>query len=214
MTHWGWYWKIKQNHTPKRLCSNFHSIDSFKMFKNKEGVAACMNKVAYEVPANNLKAILYADHYFVEFTTTDGCPVYYKIPISKQPCNYGGFRYFFLCPRCEKRMRILYFKDGGFLCRKCMSLGYITQRLRPTMRYRHMSRKTEEYLKNRSGDLYKKPPRMHHDRYQKLKSKQFYYEGKSGQASNKELREWFGQRAEPYVDEFFDYVDESKEWRN
>ncbi|MCK5632870.1 hypothetical protein KAH94_03920, partial [bacterium] len=103
MAHWGWYWKIKLKHKRKCLCSGLITIDSFKMFKNKMGTRLCKGKISYQIPKYVLKATLLDDHYNV--TYSDG---HYTIPIEKQPCNYGGFRYFFHCPQCDKRMRILY----------------------------------------------------------------------------------------------------------
>lgn len=84
--------------------------------------------------------------------------------------------------------------------------------MRPTKRYEHVSDKIKTFIKEKGGDLdqYKKPPRMHKDTYERLLSKQFYYENKSHQALNKELKEWYRPRTTAMLDDFFDYVDESK----
>ncbi len=113
-------------------------------------------------------------------------------------------------------MRILYFAQNSvFLCRKCLNLSYDTQRMRPTKRYEHTSDKIKTFIKGKGGDFYyKKPPRMHNDTYQRLKGKQHYYESKSHQALNKELREWYSAKTTNLLlDGYFDYVDESKDWR-
>jgi len=34
MAHWGWYWKVKLKHTPKRLCSEVNRLDLFEL-RNK-----------------------------------------------------------------------------------------------------------------------------------------------------------------------------------
>ncbi len=49
------------------------------------------------------------------------------IPLDKINCNYGGFRYRFRCPQCDKSSEILYDKDNEFLCRKCHKLPYSCQ---------------------------------------------------------------------------------------
>jgi hypothetical protein len=87
--------------------------------------------------------------------------------------------------------------------------------MRPTKRYEHVSDKVKAFIKDKGGNLseYKKPPRMHNATYKRLSSKQFYYESKSHQALSKELREWYCPKTTAMLDEFFDYVDESKEWR-
>lgn len=46
--------------------------------------------------------------------------------LDKTRCNYGGYRYWFLCPGCEKRAKILYFREE-FQCRKCAGLTYASQ---------------------------------------------------------------------------------------
>lgn len=39
-------------------------------------------------------------------------------------CNYGGFRYWFKCPSCQKRKGKLYQHGGQFKCRTCADLTY------------------------------------------------------------------------------------------
>jgi len=194
MTHWGWYWKVKLSwYKPKGLCSWYVSMDSFEMFRNKEGVAWCMNKVAYEVPGYNLKATLLIDRYHVEYNGGS-----YSIPYEKQACNYGGFRYFFRCPKCDKRMRILYCKEGKFLCRKCLNLGYFLQRLRPSERLLMMKVKAEDKIKNMAGSLERKPPWIKNKTFKKLKIQYVKYDEKYFHARGKEFRQEFGQNPPDY----------------
>lgn len=64
----------------------------------------------------------------------------YRIGLTTTPCNYGGVRYWFLCPikksggTCERRTSVLY---GGpiFSCRKCLGLSYLSQNENSS--YRH-----------------------------------------------------------------------------
>jgi hypothetical protein len=210
MAHWGWYWRIKKRYTPKSLCSHFMAIDSFSMFKFKQSIDACMGKVVIEARYYGLKATLLPDHYSVQY---DGGS--YRIPIEKQSCNYGGFRYYFHCPKCTRRMRFLYCSDGLFQCRKCLNVGYYSQRLRPSERYLVMTIRIGKYIKLRGGDLDRgiKPFGMHSNRFRRIVGRYRYCEDKSHQAIQRELRQWYGAKAEPYLDELFDYVDESKNWR-
>lgn len=54
----------------------------------------------------------------------------YRIPIISTPCNYGGKRYWFICPLskngqyCGKRVRVLYKAGDYFACRHCYNLTY------------------------------------------------------------------------------------------
>lgn len=45
----------------------------------------------------------------------------------RTPCNYGGCRYWFLCPGCGRRIALLYGAGKYFLCRHCYGLAYATQ---------------------------------------------------------------------------------------
>lgn len=59
----------------------------------------------------------------------------YKVPLTTTPCNYGGKRYWFICPLykggnyCGKRVGTLY-KDGDYFgCRHCYDLTYSSRKL-------------------------------------------------------------------------------------
>jgi len=49
-----------------------------------------------------------------------------SISLTSTPCNFGGYRFWFLCPACGKRVAILY-KDGDYRCRDCHNLTYLTR---------------------------------------------------------------------------------------
>lgn len=176
MTHWGWYWKVKKKHVRRKLCSKLPSIDSFKYYK---GNAKEQTITGFTVEPLDVKADAYPNHLKITYRKRKNCS--YMIAIDKLTCNYSGFRYFFKCPLCQKRMRFLYFAEQSiFLCRNCLNLSYESQHLRPIWRYSHMQDKAKKLIKQKGGDLdtYKKPPKMHQNTYQKLKSKHFYYESK------------------------------------
>lgn len=48
--------------------------------------------------------------------------------ITRTACNYGNWRYWFVCPDCGRRCGILYRSGlyGRYACRKCHDLTYIT----------------------------------------------------------------------------------------
>jgi hypothetical protein len=199
MTHWGWYWKVKKKHRARLLCSSLTSIDSFKLYKG--------NKLAgFSVQPFEIRAMLAEDCLRVTYRKRKDIP--YVIPIDRQPCNYGGFRYFFKCPFCQKRMRKLYLvQQSMFLCRKCINAAYYSQRIRPTDRFALMCMDIEKYIKSRGGnlELNEKPPRMHQKTFQKLKDRKAYYDAKSGQELYKEIRRWRGPKAERWLDGYFEF---------
>ena len=189
MAHWGWYWKIKMKHKPKKSCTQYPCLDSFSLFKIKNSFESCLGKVALEMPPYNLKATLLYDRYCVEYEEGK-----YEIPIEKQPCNYGGSRYFLHCPKCNRRMRFLYCDKGMFACRKCLKIGYFTQRLRPSIRCIIMENKYVNKIKLMGGDHYKKPPRMKTVRYDSLKQRCINYENKFEDSVRKELLKWYPKK--------------------
>lgn len=48
------------------------------------------------------------------------------ISVTQTPCNFGGWRNWFLCPNCIRRVGVLYRKPmkSQFLCRDCHNLTY------------------------------------------------------------------------------------------
>jgi hypothetical protein len=204
MAHWGWYWKIKREYTPKGLCqqSSLFVIDSFSMFKNSELVRLVrqnIDQISLKIPRYNLKAVLMPNDSLS--VTYDGGS--YVIPVEKRPCNYGGFYYFFRCPQCDARMRNLYCSDGKYLCRKCLKLGYYSQRLRPSQRSLVGGIDIKKQLANRGGTLTKKPIRMREHTFQVLRQRYMMHEKRYYDETNKELRSWYGVRVEPFLEDYY-----------
>ena len=51
-----------------------------------------------------------------------------RVQTQTSPCHLGGQRHWFTCPRCSKRMAVLYAPGRNFACRQCGGLGYATQK--------------------------------------------------------------------------------------
>lgn len=164
------YWHIKRRQVRKKLCSNFIQLDAFAFFRNKIDLRDHLDCQAYEIPSFDLKATLRASSLEIQY-----CGGAYNIEIEKQSCPFGGFRYFFRCPQCHKRMRMLYCIDGRFLCRQCHRLGYYTQRLNPVERCISMAKKIEERFQSRAGSLLVKPPWMKYKTFDKLQAQHASY---------------------------------------
>lgn len=49
------------------------------------------------------------------------------VPLLATDCNYGGARQWFGCPRCNRRVAILYLRGARFACRKCQRVAYASQ---------------------------------------------------------------------------------------
>lgn len=49
------------------------------------------------------------------------------LELTRTPSGFGGSCAFWLCPHCGRRVRYLYFKGLGFVCRSCAKLNYRCQ---------------------------------------------------------------------------------------
>jgi hypothetical protein len=76
----------------------------------------------------------------LSYTITRGWPekkvnIDYYIFLDTTPCYYGGQRWWFLCPNCNRRCRILYYPAQAdyFACRICYNLTYRSQQVGRTI---------------------------------------------------------------------------------
>lgn len=51
-------------------------------------------------------------------------PIKQSVMLGFSSCHYGGQRVWFRCPRCDKRVALLYLKGVAFRCRLCHDLTY------------------------------------------------------------------------------------------
>lgn len=93
------------------------------------------------------------------------------ISFDKTPCNYGGYRTWFLCPRCLNRVAILYGAGKYFLCRHCYDLTYSSQQEAWEDRMLRKSRNIKERLgvKDPIGRIIFKPKGMHQKTFDRLR---------------------------------------------
>ena len=102
-----------------------------------------------------------------------GQPVSLYVPIDWTPVHFGGRRPWFGCPRCGRRVGLLYFAGGGFGCRKCLRLDYECQTEWGEWRG---SARAEKILRQLGADpagaraleIPEKPPRMRWRTYERL----------------------------------------------
>jgi hypothetical protein len=172
---WYHYWKRK-GHISKNLEFSYKKIDSAELYDNR--------KEPFENGEENYihgyKIILFKDYVLIKLFQNE--PKFqYSISIATTACNYGGERHWFICPNptCKKKAKILYLHNYVFVCRKCLNLGYYSQRRLPHMRYILMRDKIEEKLKSKGGDIHTKPKYMHKKTFDKLRDKYWEYENKA-----------------------------------
>ena len=98
-------------------------------------------------------------------------PVEQYIAFDRTSCNYGGHRTWFLCPRCGKRIAILYGTGKLFLCRHCYDLAYGSQQETTGDRLMRKQRKIRERLgadMNLFIPIWQKPKGMHWKTFSRL----------------------------------------------
>ena len=96
------------------------------------------------------------------------------IPLDRTPCNYGGFRWWFLCPHCSRRVAVLYGAGKYFLCRHCHGLTYSSQQESLPDRLLRKDRKIRKRLGGGNNLLEPfpfKPKNMHWKTYYRLRDK-------------------------------------------
>jgi len=88
---------------------------------------------------------------FVHLTYTAKNQKYdYKVQLTTTDCNYGRFRYWFICLLCSRRVGVLYCRSIYFACRHCNYLTYESRKLNGSQKRvgRIISIKELESIKN------------------------------------------------------------------
>ena len=116
-----------------------------------------------------------------------------RIWFDRTRCHYGGSRKWFICPRCDARVAVLYGADKLFLCRHCYQLPYASQGEgyldRMSRKLDKISDKLEadEYIND--GDLWK-PKGMHWRTFYRLKMAEMAVDDRWGNALMARLGAW------------------------
>jgi hypothetical protein len=175
MTHWGWYWRVKRQHIPKKLCDNLPQLDAFWVMK--------------QLPQRDSET---------QRCTASINDASTYILITRQTCNFGGFRYFFTCPGCSRRMRFLYFDDMHkfFRCRRCLNLCYRTQRLRRTELYLWRRDAIENQLASAGGSLHRRPKGISTAAFRKLVQRHWLYGSKLEDMLEREAIAFYGNHGQ------------------
>ncbi len=90
-------------------------------------------------------------------------------------CNYGGWRTWFRCPCCNRRVALLYLAGPHFLCRHCYRLPYPSQGDGREERLRRVARKIRKRLgasMDLTDDYLPRPKGMHRATFKRLVNKE------------------------------------------
>jgi hypothetical protein len=95
------------------------------------------------------------------------------IGVLKTPCHFGGHRYWFECPWCYRRCRMLYQMGPALKCRTCADLRYQSEHLSPKRRKIRRAMQIRERLGQMkstiAGPFPEKPKHMRWDTYDRLR---------------------------------------------
>ena len=96
--------------------------------------------------------------------STNGVPVAERVAILRTACGFGGSRPWLHCPRCSRRVGVLYMRGGRFVCRHCGHVAYTSQSEDALGRAWRLQSK----LESRLGDNWARPKGMHHSTREKI----------------------------------------------
>lgn len=91
----------------------------------------------------------------------------YNVELLKTHCNYGGYRYWFACPECSRRVGVLYCA-GLYVCRHCIGANYQTQLMQPWQRPDARIQAIRKRLGWRYSMYQPKPKGMHRATHKRL----------------------------------------------
>ena len=93
------------------------------------------------------------------------------VDVRATPCNFGGFRQWFVCPVCRCGAAKLYLGSPYFSCRRCLKLPYRSQGETAADRARRRARKIRARLgasMNLANPIGEKPRGMHWRTFERL----------------------------------------------
>lgn len=94
-----------------------------------------------------------------------GSPMEQRVPLQRTALHYGGSRLWFTCPRCPRRVAILFLGADGFGCRQCSMVAYSSQSEDKVDRaWRRQSK-----IERRFGPGHTQPEGMQFRTYRRLK---------------------------------------------
>ena len=132
-----WYQYSKKQTTNDLLNLNISSLKKAEFFQKntiKNGTISWTSCYGGGEPRKigsiNISSNFIGENRYVEliYTYKDSDRIDYKVQIATTRPNYGGERYWFVCPQCGRIVASLY-GSKYFWCRYCHNLTYKTQQI-------------------------------------------------------------------------------------
>lgn len=146
MGRWSYSRKTEADDVKKISVSFLNKHDYFCGWRSgtitwTHGWSGNKNSVGTEASTTDDEKYLRIHYTQTDNTTGEKKDFDYKIPLTTTPCNFGGHRYWFICPwykngvYCGRRVGTLY-KDGDyFACRHCYELTYASRKENRNYKY-------------------------------------------------------------------------------
>lgn len=120
--------------------------------------------------------------------------------IELEPCRFGGYRKWLICPCCAERKRVFYISEtwqriDWVACRGCAGLVHPTNRMRRFQRLEHRSERIEERLHWDEDDEPCRPKGMHQKKFDQLVSEYEALIDEAAEAYQEEVASWTGLEA-------------------
>ena len=113
----------------------------------------------------------------LNYTINGEIKMNYNITLTTTPCNFGGKRYWFICPLtkngkyCGKRVGVIYNYDRWFGCRHCCNVAYNSQFQGKRFRYTSVCQPDVDKAYEEIGRFYYKgKPTRKYRRYMRLRN--------------------------------------------
>ena len=137
----------------------------------RPGLAFLWNWSWGDEPAGSIAIFTSADSIRLMYGTRDGEQVDELVDLDRTACNYGGTRTWFRCPRCGRRVAVLF---GGkrFWCRHCHCVAYAVENEDKISRLLRRSNKLRERVQAKAGTAYPvvfKPKGMHQKTFDRIR---------------------------------------------
>lgn len=101
-----------------------------------------------------------------------------RVSLIYKPCNFGGARPWFGCPRCACRVAVLYLRAGRFACRHCQRVAYSSQSDDVMASMWRKQRRIEATI----GENWQRPKGMRHRTFERLLDRLANYERRREEA--------------------------------
>jgi len=160
----------------RRKCEQKNWLDIRQLHRRGRLIAGQYYSYSWtrgDEPAGSVSISTASDHLRMIYSWTpydgDLQSMDYQVWIERTPCNYGGTRPWFRCPRCQRQCAVIYgvASDGRFGCRHCMRLAYSSEAEDHMDRLWRKQRKLETKLIE--GEI--KPKGMHWRTFEQLQNR-------------------------------------------